>query len=125
MTLFSVLADNLPADIDNALAGPIYAVKGLESDGGIFRIHKFREIAVPDLFCRISENAAEGIVEKFEISVQIDFVKTIRHFLNEHPIAIFADFRFFFLRIRIVFILHQSRSADLGVMILFSGSHRS
>ena len=51
-----------------------------------FLIHKFPEIAVPDLLRRITENSAEGIVEKLEISVQIHLVKTLVTALEQDPI---------------------------------------
>jgi hypothetical protein len=88
MAFFTVLARNLPFDENITLAGPIDFVKGLQGNTGIVFRHEFPEIVSLDLAALITENPAKGIVEKPEISAQIDLINPIGHSFNEHPVAI-------------------------------------
>ena len=91
MARLAVLTGDLPMYVSHAFTGAINAIKGVNGDFSIFLIHEIAEVAILDLGAPISEYAAEGIVEKLEITLKINFVKPIGNILDEYTVTIYLD----------------------------------
>jgi hypothetical protein len=91
MAHLAVFTGYLPMYIGDPFSGAINAIEGVKGDFGITLIHEIAEITILDLGARISEYATEGVVEKHEITLKIDFVKPIGNIFDEHAVAVFLN----------------------------------
>jgi hypothetical protein len=92
MALFTVLACNHPIDIRNPLVRSVNFIKSLKGDVGIFLIHELAIIPFLYLMARIPEYAAHGVIEKYEITLKIDFIIAIGDIFDENFEAILLNF---------------------------------
>ena len=91
MARLAVLTIYLPMYIGDPFSVAINAIEGVKGNFGIFFIHEIAEVTILDLGAWKSEYATEGIVEKLEITLKINFVKPIGNILDEYTVTVFLN----------------------------------
>ena len=93
-SLLAVLVRDFPDEVVDARSCAEHAVEAFKSHGGIFGVHKMAKAGVLNFIARISENPAQGIVEKNKVALDVGLKKSIGNILDKNTITIAGDITF-------------------------------